>query len=158
MSDQDDFDRPTITRGRPPSKLQATDNPEPEPVYQMKLRPKDFFIGLFWMALSAAIFWMYGAITARQADTAAATSSRQAQRLQATQAAIRAGPQTSTWETPHGTVITLDIPKATLSGMFVETKHCIVWRDASTKTSAIHCDKEEIDIKNYPTDRPDFER
>ena len=148
MSDQDDFDGPAITRGRP---QQHT----PEPYKKMK-SAMDYYAGiLFWMALGGAVVWGYGVATEKKASTTPSVSV--AQRKQANLNAVSAGPQSTAWETPYGTVIALDIPKASAGGLLVEQKRCIVWRDAVTNTSSLQCDKDEIDIKNYPTDRPDIE-
>lgn len=87
----------------------------------------------------------------------AANEARHAQRKQAAQATLKAGPKTTTWDTPEGTVIALSIPQAT-HGANVETKRCIVWRDAVTKTAALHCDKDEIDLSDYPTEKPEPDR
>ena len=107
-----------------------------------------------WIILGGLIVWGYGAATDKKTEKVIATSTDIAQRKQSTQAIVQAGPQTTTWETIQGTVIALDIPKATLGGSFIEVRHCIVWRDAITKTSALHCDREEINPQDYPSDPP----
>ncbi len=148
MSDQDDFEGPAITRGRP---QQHT----PEPYKKMK-SAMDYYAGiLFWMALGGAAVWGYGVATEKKA--AAAPSASLTQRKQANLNAVSAGPQSTAWETPHGTVIALAIPKASAGGLLMEMKRCIVWRDAVTSTSSLQCDKEEIDIKQFPIDPPDLE-
>ncbi len=81
---------------------------------------------------------------------------RNLQREQAVQAAINAGPRTRSWQTREGTVIELIIPKT--SGRLLESQRCIVWRDAVTSTSALHCDREEIDLRNFESDPPELER
>lgn len=113
---------------------------------------------LAWIALGGLIVLGYGVATAKKAEKAATTSTSYTQRMKATSATISAGPKTTSWETPQGTVIALDIPKSSMGGSFVEVKHCIVWRDAVTNTSALHCDKDEIDTREYPSDPPDVER
>lgn len=120
--------------------------------------PTSIFGPVAWVVLGGLLVWGYGAATDKKAEKAATASMSYAQRKQATAAVIQAGPQTTSWETPQGTVIALDIPKAALGGSFVEVKHCIVWRDAVTSTSALHCDKDEIDTRDYPSDPPDVER
>jgi len=84
------------------------------------------------------------------------SKARRAQREQAVQAAINAGPQTRSWQTPEGTVIELIIPKT--SGRLLESQRCVVWRDAVTNTSALHCDREEIDLRHLESDPPEVER
>jgi hypothetical protein len=81
-----------------------------------------------------------------------------AERKQAIQSVIDAGPQTKSWQTPEGTVIELTIPKTSGAGNFLESQRCIVWRDAVTKTSSMHCDKEEIDIRDYSGDPPEHQQ
>jgi len=87
-----------------------------------------------------------------------ARKTRNAQREQAVQAALNAGPQTRSWQTNEGTVIELNIPKVGAVGGLLETQRCIVWRDAVTKTSALHCDREEIDMRSFDGDPPEVER
>lgn len=101
---------------------------------------------------------LLGGCSGRDSEKETSSDARRTQRKQVVQDTIKAGPQTTSWETPQGTVIALDIPKASLGGRFVEVKHCIVWRDAVTKTSALHCDKDEIDLQDYPTDPPEYEQ
>lgn len=81
---------------------------------------------------------------------------RNSQREQAVQAAINAGPQTRSWQTREGAVIELIIPKT--NGRLLESQRCIVWRDAVTNSSALHCDREEIDLRGFEGDPPEIER
>jgi len=111
-----------------------------------------------WIFMGGLIVWGYGVATDKKAEKAVSTSASQAQRKQATTAIVQAGPQTTTWNTTEGSVIALSIPQARLGGQFVEVKHCIVWRDAVTKTSALHCDKNEIDLRDFPSDPPEIEQ
>jgi hypothetical protein len=83
---------------------------------------------------------------------------RKAQQEQAVQAALNAGPQTRSWQTPEGAVIEVTIPKTSGPGRLLESQRCIVWRDAVTNTSALHCDREEIDMRNFEGDPPEIER
>lgn len=110
---------------------------------------------LFWMAIGAALVWGFGIATQKKEPKFTRASPSLTQRKQAALDTIKAGPKTSTWETPHGTVIALDIPKATAGGLLVEIKRCVVWRDAATKTSSLQCDKDEIDIRHHSIDPPD---
>lgn len=121
--------------------------------------PKSFgWLGIiFWVAIGGALVWAYGAATATKEATFTQASRSLAKREQSTQDIIKAGPTSAVWETPHGTVIALDIPKATAGGLLVEMKRCIVWRDSVTKTSSLQCDKEEIDIRRHSIDPPDIE-
>jgi hypothetical protein len=112
---------------------------------------------LFWMAIGAALVWGFGIATQKQEVKPAKAASSLTVRKQATQDIIKAGPTSTAWETKHGTVIALDIPRATAGGLLVEQKRCIVWRDAVTKTSSLQCDKEEIDIRGHSIDPPDVE-
>lgn len=109
-----------------------------------------------WIILGGLIVWGYGAATNKTAEKVVAASTSSAQRKLATTTTVSAGPKTTSWDTPQGTVIAVDIPKSMLDGQFVEIKHCIVWRDAATKTSSLHCDKDEIDTSDYPSDPPDL--
>jgi hypothetical protein len=124
----------------------------------MKFDRDSLFGIVFWIAFGGLIAWGYQAATDKKAEKASTSTESRANRKQAVQNIIKAGPQTTSWETPQGTVIALDVPKATLGGRFIETKHCIVWRDAVTKTSALHCDKDEIDTRDYPYDPPETDR
>lgn len=155
MSDQDDFDGPAITRGASASRLKAQLDQEAQYSRKTESRLGTIFSILFWIALGIALMWAYGAATENKAS--AAPSASLSQRKQANLNKINAGPQSTAWETPHGTVIALDIPKASAGGLLMEMKRCIVWRDAVTRTSSLQCDKEEIDLKNYPIDPPDLE-
>lgn len=83
---------------------------------------------------------------------------RKAQDRQAVKAVIQAGPQTVSWDTPQGTVIEITIPRATLGGNFVESKRCIVWRDAVAKTASLFCDREEIERPDLSPDTPTHEQ
>ena len=112
---------------------------------------------LFWMAIGAALVWGFGIATQKQEVKPARASSGLTVRKQATQDIIKAGPTSTAWETQHGTVIALDIPRASAGGLLVDMKRCIVWRDAVTNTSSLQCDREEIDIKQFPIDPPDLE-
>lgn len=85
----------------------------------------------------------------------AANEALSAQRKQAVQAALNAGPQTRSWQTSEGAVIELTIPRASITGRRVEYQRCIVWRDAITKSSSMHCDRDDFDPADYPTDPPD---
>ncbi len=80
------------------------------------------------------------------------------ERQKAVRAVLDAGPQTKSWETPEGTVIELTLPKAGMTGMFLESQRCIVWRDAVTKTAALHCDRGEINHQDYPGDPPEHQQ
>jgi hypothetical protein len=121
--------------------------------------PRSFgWLGIiFWVAIGGTLVWTYGAATTKKEATFTRASSGLTVRKQATQDIIKAGPTSTAWETQHGTVIALDIPRATAGGLLVEQKRCIVWRDAVTKTSSLQCDKEEIDIRRHSIDPPDIE-
>lgn len=108
--------------------------------------------------MGALIVWLYGVATDKKVEKATVASASHAQRKQATAAIINAGPQTTVWETIQGTVIKLSIPKSLPGGNFVEVKNCIVWRDAVTNTSALHCDADEIDVRDYSTESPTYEK
>jgi hypothetical protein len=107
---------------------------------------------LAWMFLGGLLFWGYQVVIEKKAEKATTASVSYSQRKHATQEIIKAGPKTTISETPEGTVIELSIPKPSFGGSFAEIKQCIIWRDAVTKTSALFCDKDEIDIQNYSTD------
>jgi hypothetical protein len=157
MSDQDDFDGPAITRGPSASQLKAQQDQEAQYSRKTESRLGTFFSILFWVAMGVALMWAYGVATEKKASKLTSASSSLAQRKQASRDAIKAGPTSESWETIHGTVIALDIPKPTAGGLLVESQRCIVWRDAVTSTASMQCDKSEIDLKNYPIDPPDIE-
>ena len=78
------------------------------------------------------------------------------ERSKAVQAAIDAGPTTRTWQTPEGALVELTIPMASIGGRRVEYQRCLVWRDAATRTASLDCDRDDIDLSDYPTDPVDY--
>ena len=86
----------------------------------------------------------------------ASNDARLTQQKQEVQSTLRAGPQTRTWQTPEGALVELTIPRASLTGRSVEYQRCVVWRDATTKTAFMHCDRDNIDLADHPTDPPDY--
>lgn len=109
---------------------------------------------------SAAVLIAIGicACTSKDAPKEPHTRPTSAERKQAVQAVVNAGPQTKSWQTPEGTVIELTIPKTSGAGNFLESQRCVVWRDAVTKTSSMYCDKEEIDIREFSGDTPEHQQ
>ena len=112
---------------------------------------------IFAMLIGGTLVWFFGSTTEKKEAKLQKTSASLTQRKQATLDIIKAGPKSTAWETPHGTVIALDIPKASVGGLLIEMKRCIVWRDAVTTTSSLPCDKDEIDIDHHSVDPPDIE-
>lgn len=55
---------------------------------------------------------------------------------------LAAGPATKAWTTPHGSLVEIRIPTDRFGIGIVSLQHCIVWRDAETRTSSMHCDAE----------------
>ena len=98
--------------------------------------------------------WGYGAVTNKETETKRSAGFA-TQRRQAVQDAVSAGPQLNTWQTAEGTAISVAIPRPSASGRFVDVKKCIVWRDAVTKNASLHCDRDELDLDNQSTEKPD---
>ena len=123
---------------------------------KMKSSLSDGLRILFWVVLGGAIVWGYSAATSKKAEKSALATSRFEQRKTAVQATVKAGPQVFSNETPEGTVIQLSIPAPSQTGNFVDVKRCIVWRDAATKTSSLHCDHDELDLDDSHLEPPDL--
>ncbi len=132
--------------------------PHPRDPWKIERGIMKIFDPIAWIILGGLLVWGYGAATEKRSEKVATSTARLTHRKEEVQAIINAGPQTRVWETTQGSVITLDIPKAGLGGRFVETKHCTIWRDTATRTSALHCDKDEVDTRDYPSDAPEVER
>jgi len=113
---------------------------------------------LFWIALGGGLVWLYlTASTQTPAKPIGKPLPTSEQRKQAVSDVVNAGPQTKLWSTPHGEVIELSIPSASIGGRFVEYKRCIVWRDPITATSAISCPGPAVEDRDlYPSDGPDY--
>jgi hypothetical protein len=122
----------------------------------MKFNLDDIFGIAFWMVLGGVILWGYGAVTDKKAVSANPPAATTKQRKLAVANTVRSGPKTEIWSTPHGDVIKLDVPYATVGGLLVEIKHCILWRDMLTKTSSMHCEQNQLDTRDYPSDPPDY--
>lgn len=117
---------------------------------------KALLLVLFGVALSGvALSLAYQAATDKRADKGAQSIARMAHQQQATKAIVSAGPQAIATETPQGTVIDLTIPKVGMGGAFIETRKCVVWRDAVTKTASMFCDPQELDPTPLALDLPD---
>lgn len=111
---------------------------------------------VFWAALGGASVWLYQVGTEKKAVKSDAAAARSAQREHSVAAIVRAGPKTEVWNTPQGDVIKLDVPYASVGGFMVEIKHCLLWRDVITKTSAMHCEQNQLDTRDYSGDGPDY--
>ncbi|WP_294767160.1 hypothetical protein [uncultured Rhodoferax sp.] len=109
----------------------------------------------FWMALGGGIVWFYQTAVATKAEKAVARSSQSSDIKARNAAIVAAGPTAEVFKTAEGEVIQLSIPVASLGGSLVQHKKCTVWRDAVTKTSSLHCEREEIDLAAYASDGPD---
>lgn len=111
-----------------------------------------------WILLGGLIVGSYQAALGKKTKKESSTSNSYAQRKLAAHDVVKAGPQITVSETPQGTVIQLNIPKTSFDGGLVEIKRCIVWRDTVTKTAALSCDKDEIDMQSSATNKPAIER
>lgn len=99
---------------------------------------------IFWIALGGVGVWGWQAATAKPFEKP--PSAGIAQRRQAVATTLAAGPQTTSWSTPHGDVIELSVPSATVGGRLLELRRCIVWRDHITSSSSMSCDPPEIEL------------
>lgn len=113
----------------------------------------------FWMVLGGAIVWGYQAASRPPTFAANPADKRQTmdERKRDVRNVVSAGPQTKLWATPHGEIIEVAIPTASIGGRFVQFKRCTVWRDPITATSSISCPSEPAEDRDlYPTDQPDL--
>jgi hypothetical protein len=104
--------------------------------------------------LGGLIVWGYYQVSGRKTEPVTPKQTT-AERKKAAQDVIKAGPKTTEWQTPQGTLIELNIPRSTMGGTLVENKRCIVWRDAITKTASLSCDQKEIDLERLDPDLPE---
>lgn len=110
-----------------------------------------------WILLGSLLAWGYGVATTKKAEKSAAVTVSSAKRAETIAAQLKAGPTTEVSNTPEGQLVNLQVPTAGPGNLYVEQRTCLVWRDAVTKTTAMHCDKPEIDLDAYPTDKPDID-
>jgi hypothetical protein len=122
----------------------------------MKSRLQTLLGMLFWLGLGALLLFWFQEVNSKKVEKSSVTTENRAQRKQAAQDVIKAGPKTTEWQTPQGTLIELNIPRSTMGGTLVENKRCIVWRDAITKTASLSCDQKEIDLERLDPDPPEI--
>lgn len=111
-----------------------------------------------WIFLGGLIVWGYQAASHSPTLAAASADKRPTmdERKRDVRSMVSAGPQTKLWVTPHGEIIEVAIPTASIGGRFVQFKRCTVWRDPITATSSISCPSEPAEDRDlYPTDGPD---
>lgn len=104
------------------------------------------FSNIAWLIAGGLIVFGYQTMTEKKSQKASAAEVSVGQRKQSLEAAIAAGPKARTWELSQGTVVEILIPLTKYGGDWLETKRCYVWRDASTKTSSMACDPDEMNL------------
>lgn len=105
---------------------------------------------VFWIALGGLGVWAYQA--GGQAKPTKVSAATAKSRLAVTKA-VAFGPRTTLWSTPHGDVIELTVPAATVGGRLLEVRRCIVWRDPNTGASSMSCAEPALDL--VPSDGPE---
>ena len=106
-----------------------------------------------WVALGGALVWGYYMATATRAAKEGTTSASSAKLRQSVAKSVAFGPRTTLWSTPHGDVIELTVPAATVGGRLLEVRRCIVWRDPNTRASSMSCAEPALDL--VPSDGPE---
>ncbi|APW38477.1 hypothetical protein RD110_15760 [Rhodoferax koreense] len=99
----------------------------------------------FWIVVGAGGLWLYQLAGSTPTAHAKARSAALTEQVRKNKATAAAGPTVKVNPTSEGDVIQIAIPTSQLDGLLLHTQRCTVWRDAKTQTSAMSCEREEID-------------